>query len=95
MKPVTQMFTYINPFNTCSEVLEAAKQVAFETKYIRSMTGLEAWEQSHLDIINIVRPALSSNVYTGKDYDNLYQAKLILDHAINVKVPQIVNERNI
>ncbi len=95
MKAINQMFTYITPFDTCSEVLEAAKQVAFETKYIRSMTGLEAWEQSHLEIINIVRPAIRSNTFTGRDLDDLERAYSILNHATTIKVPQILKERNL
>jgi len=90
MKPVNSMYTYISPFNTTEEVLSAAKNVSYETKFISSSDALKAWEMNHDDLMSIVRPAVYSNAYSGQELDNLERAYSILNHAIDIKVPQLL-----
>ena len=90
MKATNTMYTYISPFTLCSEVLAAAKQVSFETKFISSHEALRAWEMNHDDLMNIVRPAVYSNTYNGQELDDLERAYSILNHAIDIKVPQLL-----
>lgn len=90
MKATNTMYTYINPFTSCSEVLAAAKQVSYETKFISSSDALRAWEMNHDNLMSIVRPAVYSNTYSGQDLDDLERAYSILNHAIDIKVPQLL-----
>jgi hypothetical protein len=90
MKATNTMYTYISPFTSCSEVLTAAKQVSYETKFIRSSDALRAWEMNHDDLMSIVRSALYSNTYSGQDHDDLNTAYSILKHAIDIKVPRVL-----
>ncbi|AIW03627.1 hypothetical protein CPT_Moonbeam229 [Bacillus phage Moonbeam] len=92
MKPINTMYTYITPFDTTEEVLQAAKNVSYEAAFIRCHDTLEAWRMNHDELVNIVRPAIYSNMYNGQELDDLERAYSILNHALDIKVPRAIEK---
>jgi len=90
MKPVNVMYTYITPFNTTEEVLQAAKNVSYETKFIRCDDTREAWEINHSELKDLVDAAIMSRSYSGQQLDNLERARGILEHAVLIKLPRTI-----
>ena len=92
MKPVNVMYTYITPFDTTGEVLQAAKNVSYEAEFIRCQDTLEAWRMNWDELMNIVRAALYSGEYEGQQKDDLARAHGMLNHAIDIKVPRAMDK---
>jgi hypothetical protein len=89
------MYTYISPFTSCSEVLAAAKNVSYESEFIRCADTLEAWEMNCAELKDLVDAAIMSRTYAGPGLDDLERARGILGHAVNIKVPRIIEKRNL
>jgi hypothetical protein len=89
------MYTYITPFTSCSEVLQAAKNVSYESELVCCIDTLEAWRLNWSDIMELVRTALYSGEYIGHDKDDLARAHGVLNHAVDIKLPRIIEKRNL
>ncbi|AMB18811.1 hypothetical protein BH780_gp228 [Bacillus phage Eldridge] len=94
MKSVNQMYTYITPFDTTEEVLQASKNVSYEVDFVRCPDTFHAWEMNQQELYNLVNDAIMSRTYGGQQLDDLERARGILNHALTVKLPRIQAKRN-
>ena len=69
---------------TTSQCVAAAKELLVSARSIKSQREHAAWWDQKVELFWIIQDALESGGFTGEAYDELWQAKHILNEAESV-----------